>query len=427
MEERKWENLELDCLANAFGRVGMESLLLDVPFVCKSWYKASLDPSCWKRLVFPRNIESDWMTTGVLLLDRFMEEYKIGNCSVDAFVKFIVGRSHGNCTCLLLPSGCTQEVIKYIADECPALISLSLPLDILRSTIIPTLIGKWEHLEDLSLGSSRNFVDIITQISLCCKKFSALRLLSARIGEAEASAIVTNLPNIKYLVLRGGQINFKNLVIIVEGCKSLVYLDVSDCIGFDPDDEKVLELASHIKTFKCEGSMLEEDYYEDYNDYEDFTEFLKLKAWKNTRNIVFACNPISGEYIAIPVADKEKNRIEMEERKWENLELDCLANVFGRVGMESLLLDVPFVCKSWYKASLDPSCWKRLVFPRNIESDWMTTGVLLLDRFMEEYKIGNCSVDAFVKFIVGRSHGNCTRLLLPSGCTEEVVKYIADE
>ena len=47
----------------------------------------------------------------------------------------------------------------------------------------------------------------------------------------------------------------------------------------------------------------------------------------------------------------------MEGRKWEELNMDCLVNVFQRVGMESLLLDVSFVCKSWYKASLDPKCW----------------------------------------------------------------------
>ncbi|KAJ6864118.1 hypothetical protein NC651_034835 [Populus alba x Populus x berolinensis] len=63
-------------------------------------------------------------------------------------------------------------------------------------------------------------------------------------------------------------------------------------------------------------------------------------------------------------------RIEMEERKWEDLEFYCLVNVLGRVGMESLLLDVPFVCKSWYRASLDPSCWKHLVFPKDLDSEW---------------------------------------------------------
>eukprot|EP00258_Populus_trichocarpa_P012866 XP_002323183.3 putative F-box/LRR-repeat protein 23 [Populus trichocarpa] len=273
MEERKWEDLECHCLVNVLGRVGMESLLLDVPFVCKSWYKASLDPSCWKHLVFPKDLDSERDFT---LLDRFKEKYKIENCSVDAFTKFVVGRSHGNCTGLFLPNGCTEEVAKYVADECPALTALLLPSDILRceSSIVPTLIGKWEHLENLWLGSSENLVNIITQISLACNKFSGLCVSSATIQEEEASAIVTNLPNIKYLILRGAWIDFEDLVIILQGCKNLVHLDVRDCLGFDFDDEKVLELASNIKTFKCEGSMLV-DYDDgvidhDYDVYEGY-------------------------------------------------------------------------------------------------------------------------------------------------------------
>lgn len=266
-EERKWEDLEFYCLVNVLGRVGMESLLLGVPFVCKSWYKASLDPSCWKDLVFPKDLDSDRDFT---LLDRFKEKYKIENCSVDAFTKFVVGRSHGNCTGLFLPNGCTEEVAKYVADECPALRTLSLPYDIIRceSSIVPSLIGKWEHLVNLWLGSSINLVNIITQISLACNKFSGLRISSATIQEEEASAIVTNLPNIKCLILRGARIYFGNLVIILQGCKNLVHLDVRDCLGFYSCDEKVLELASHIKTFKCEGSMLD-DYDDGVIDNDD--------------------------------------------------------------------------------------------------------------------------------------------------------------
>ncbi|CAK7345238.1 unnamed protein product, partial [Dovyalis caffra] len=82
-------------------------------------------------------------------------------------------------------------------------------------------------------------------------------------------AIDTNLPNIKYLDLCGALIDLKSLLIILEGCKNLEYLDVSGCIGFRPN-EMVLELASHIKTFKCEGSMLDEEFdaaiMEDYID-----------------------------------------------------------------------------------------------------------------------------------------------------------------
>lgn len=50
------------------------------------------------------------------------------------------------------------------------------------------------------------------------------------------------------------------------------------------------------------------------------------------------------------IPDSEK----MHERRWENLGMDCITMVFARVGMESLILSLPFVCKSWYAATLDP-------------------------------------------------------------------------
>ncbi|KAL7177283.1 hypothetical protein ACSBR2_030602 [Camellia fascicularis] len=49
----------------------------------------------------------------------------------------------------------------------------------------------------------------------------------------------------------------------------------------------------------------------------------------------------------------------MEGRKWEELNMDCLVNVLGRVGIESLILDIPFVCKSWSKATLSSLCCDR--------------------------------------------------------------------
>ncbi|KAJ6426113.1 hypothetical protein OIU84_026656 [Salix udensis] len=163
-----------------------------------------------------------------------------------------------------------KEVLNYIADECPALISLSLPADRILSSeysllILPTVIGKWEHLENLWLESSDCLVYIITEIALACSKFSGLSVSSATIGEEQASAIVTYLPNIKSLILRGARMDLKNLVIILQGCKNLVHLDVRDCRGFISGDERVLELASNIKTFMCEGSMV--DDYDDGDHY----------------------------------------------------------------------------------------------------------------------------------------------------------------
>ncbi|XP_052188770.1 uncharacterized protein LOC127799089 [Diospyros lotus] len=57
-----------------------------------------------------------------------------------------------------------------------------------------------------------------------------------------------------------------------------------------------------------------------------------------------------------------------DEPKWEELNTDCLVNVFGRLGLGSLLLDVPFLCKSWYQATKNPPCWRRLDFAAILDS-----------------------------------------------------------
>ncbi|XP_034684718.1 uncharacterized protein LOC117913787 isoform X2 [Vitis riparia] len=110
----------------------------------------------------------------------------------------------------------------------------------------------------------------------------------------------------------------------------------------------------------------------------------------------------------------------MEEQKSVELNMDCLVNVLGRVEMDSLLFAVPYVCKSWYKVSLDPVCWKRLVFPHFEQ--------MVMKRFMEVYQsIGPFSVTSFINSIVRRSNRLATALVLPDYCTKEALEYAADE
>lgn len=122
-------------------------------------------------------------------------------------------------------------------------------------------------------------------------------------------------------------------------------------------------------------------------------------------------------------------------RKWEEINKDILVNVLGRVGMESLVLDIPFVCKAWYKASTEPHCWEHLIFPTYIkpddidctyewEEDIPDKG--FAKRLAMKYQ-ENLSLTAFVKFIVNRSCGNATIIELPAGCTREALEYVANE
>ncbi|KAK9998570.1 hypothetical protein SO802_018173 [Lithocarpus litseifolius] len=86
--------------------------------------------------------------------------------------------------------------------------------------------------------------------------------------------------------------------------------------------------------------------------------------------------------------------------KWEDLEEDCLVNVLTRVGTESLLYDIPFVCKSWYRVSLDPSCWKIINF----------------QEFVHQPPLA----DEYLKLIINHSRGNVTSVMLPTSCPDEV-------
>ncbi|CAL8074519.1 unnamed protein product [Prunus armeniaca] len=142
IDKRRWEDLQIDYLVKVLVKVGMESLLLDVPFVCKSWYKATLNPSCLQSLIFPDNECIEVWSWDVSecpnfqnLMDRFASEYQIDGdrCSVTAFLKFVINRSSGNATVLKLPKCCTVEAFEFAANVCPGLVTLSLPEDVLDS------------------------------------------------------------------------------------------------------------------------------------------------------------------------------------------------------------------------------------------------------------------------------------------------------
>ncbi|XP_002518077.2 uncharacterized protein LOC8280645 [Ricinus communis] len=181
MMEDIWEVLPVELLASILGRVGMESLLLNVPFVCKSWYKASLHPLCWEHLIFPELASSSgydslyewksWLKLTlnpsffeslvfprvsrisyhgtqdhqVFFLDRFKATYRINECSAVALIKFVVHRSQGKCTLLLLPF-CNTEILIFIAQECPLLKTLSLDTHYFwqRAYMLKEVIGNWK-------------------------------------------------------------------------------------------------------------------------------------------------------------------------------------------------------------------------------------------------------------------------------------------
>ncbi|KAM7485787.1 hypothetical protein LguiA_001796 [Lonicera macranthoides] len=220
MEGRKWEDMEMDCLVNIFGRVGTGSLVFGVAFVCKSWNKATLNPLCWQSLMFPKDLEDSRFPWFI---------------DLEGLLKGAVNRSQRSATRLALPDNCSNEDIIYALEECPLLKLLSIPYSAIYNRggfIIPSMINKLKNLETLMIPFSLDLEEIIAQIKLHCKNFIDISVTNAKISSDAAIAIATLLPNIKGLSLRRCELERSDLVIILNGCKKLEYMDVSICIAY---------------------------------------------------------------------------------------------------------------------------------------------------------------------------------------------------
>ncbi|XP_050383538.1 F-box/LRR-repeat protein At3g48880-like [Argentina anserina] len=296
---RRWEDLDVDCLANVFAKVGMESLLLSLSFVCKSWYAVSHNPLCWKVLSFPdfepyplfasvHEIDFETLKFGPFY-DKFVNEYNVNRTrfTITGFIKLVVSRSNGKATYLKLPGFCNEEALRYVSDACPELRMLLLCDDLLlfkHSHVVSELIGKWKHLEHLTLGgncgeivkqyggsgeylskyfegllafnefTNENLHRIVVQLGVHCKRFMSLHVFETVVGEAEASAIVTMLPGLMDLTLGHCWIERDTLVMILKGCKKVGAFNLWYCEGFEGCDEEMLKLASHIRDFWYNGA-----------------------------------------------------------------------------------------------------------------------------------------------------------------------------
>ena len=118
MENRRWEELNQDCLVEVLRKLDIESLLTNIPLVCKSWYKASLDPKCWKCLNFHELASSPYLRPPYD--SPFFDDFNILNGNNDlanAFIKFVVDRSQRCATTLVIAGFFTQQSLEYVSQE----------------------------------------------------------------------------------------------------------------------------------------------------------------------------------------------------------------------------------------------------------------------------------------------------------------------
>ncbi|KAF9618085.1 hypothetical protein IFM89_000036 [Coptis chinensis] len=108
----------------------------------------------------------------------------------------------------------------------------------------------------IDLGIGNNMINLALKDNM-----SSLTLL--RLFIVERRKVVIHSPAGLTKVTVSRSCGIATMVTLPNDCtfEDLNYISEEDCIGFDEDDEEILKLASHIKDFRPQGSMLY-DYYD---------------------------------------------------------------------------------------------------------------------------------------------------------------------
>ena len=115
-------------------------------------------------------------------------------------------------------------------------------------------ISKWKNLEYLhcSYLNCRNLKQILEAINIHCENFVGLTLSESVLFRSTAATFPEFVPRIKYLSLKGSVLDMKTLLVVLNGCRELEYLDLCNCHGITifRSDPNISVFIRNIRTFK---------------------------------------------------------------------------------------------------------------------------------------------------------------------------------
>lgn len=111
------------------------------------------------------------------------------------------------------------------------------------------------------------------------------------------------------------------------------------------------------------------------------------------------------------------------ERDWSNIPMNCLVDIFQKLPIYDLTLAIPFVCKSWYEASLDPYSWRILDFSNIDPSQNSAFG----EKFKREYRLEEYKFKLFLRFVMHRSRKLAVLLIPTPYISINDMAYILEE
>ncbi|KAM7472916.1 hypothetical protein LguiA_011099 [Lonicera macranthoides] len=239
-----WAELTHECLINIITRLTLEDRWRGSLFVCKSWLRASLDPSClnsvfnlephfdsvtestrWWTPEFERRVDG-MLRSVVDCGSEFLVEIRVRHCSDRSLS--LVSQRCPNLQVLSIKScpNVTDVSMVKIASGCPKLTELDISYCYEISHESLAIIGR--HCPNLKIlkRNLMNWLDPSQHVGIVPNEY-----LNAcpQDGDSEAASIGKFMPNLLHLELRFSKFTAKGLSFISKGCPNLEYLDLSGC------------------------------------------------------------------------------------------------------------------------------------------------------------------------------------------------------
>ncbi|PIA44348.1 hypothetical protein AQUCO_01700149v1 [Aquilegia coerulea] len=96
-------------------------------------------------------------------------------------------------------------------------------------------------------------------------------------------------------------------------------------------------------------------------------------------------------------------------RKWEDLEIDVLLTIYGKLDPKDMIMGAPLCCSSWYKVSKDVSLWRHVdlaqFYPMLIEIDEYDS---VYDFHFKRHRPNKLT--PLINFILARSQGSLSSI-----------------
>ncbi|KAF8034125.1 hypothetical protein BT93_C0412 [Corymbia citriodora subsp. variegata] len=255
---RNWLELPPEIATTILLKLGAVEIFANAQRVCTAWRSLCRDPAMWQSI----DMRNAGDRPDGALVDMCREA---------------VDRSHGGCVDINIECFGTDELLKYTTDRCNQIRRLRLVCcKNITDEGLSEAATKLPLLEVLELSYCSFSKEALETVGQCCPLLKSLKLNRVRCPfteyDGEAQAIGKNMHGLRHLQLIGNHMTNEGLVVILDGCPHLEYLDLRRCYDVDMEGDLGKRCTEQIKDLRRPFDPTDDNEFDAFHADESFDD-----------------------------------------------------------------------------------------------------------------------------------------------------------